>query len=140
MLLSDLLQIQIDRRHHVLARLRFDSFDLALNVAATVDNNFAIAVFAAQIIVVNFFDAFLADDIAGLQAFVFVRLLVELFRAYFTDIAKHVRQHSVRRIAALRLLLDAQLGKLELVRFDPGDVAGGRVLLDGNRFKGRARI
>ena len=43
------------------------------------------------------------------------------------------------RIATLRLLLDTQLRKLQFVCFDPGDVAGGRVLLHQNGFKRRLR-
>jgi len=55
-----------------------------------------------------------------------------LLGADLTDITEDVRQHAVRRIASLRLLLDAQFGELEFVRFNPGDITGRRFLLNRN--------
>jgi hypothetical protein len=50
--------------------LGLDPFDLALNVAAAIDDYFPVAVTAAQILVIDCLETFLADDVAGLVAIV----------------------------------------------------------------------
>jgi hypothetical protein len=78
-----------------------------------------------------------ADDVAGFETLVFVTLLLELFRTDFSNVSDYVSERSIIGITALRLLLDAQLGVFEIVRFNPGDVAWRRALLHHNRLERR---
>src|SRR5205807_206858 len=116
------LQIQIDCRDDVLARLRLHALHFVLDVTATVDDHFAITLAAAQILVVNFLEAFLSDYVAGLVTLVVIFLLPQLLWADLADVTKHMRKLSVRRITPLRNLLDTQRRKFELMRIDPRDI------------------
>src|SRR5205823_3059662 len=64
----------------------------------------------------------------------------QLLRIDLADVAEHVREQTVLRVTALRLLLDAQGWELRVVRLDPSDVGRAGVLLDGNRLELRQRL
>ena len=53
LILGGLLKITIDGRHDVLARLRFDPLNFALNVAAAVNDYLAIAIAPAQVLIID---------------------------------------------------------------------------------------
>src|SRR6185503_4631975 len=135
-----LLQVEIDRSDEIASGNRVDDLDLILNAPATVDDDFAVTVTAAQIIVVDLFDTTQSDDVAGFETLVLHRLLLQLFGTDFTDIAKNVCERTIIRILALRLLLDAQLRVFEIVCLDPRDVAWRCVLFHADRFKRRHRF
>ena len=120
--------------------MRWHRFNLILNPATTIDDYFPVAVFAAQIFVVDLFETALPDHVARFQSLVLVARLLQLLGTNLANVAEHVGQHAVSRIAPLRLLLDAQLRILQLVRFHPGDVSGSHILFHQNRFKSRLRI
>src|ERR1700686_1269996 len=106
-------------------------------MAATVDDTLAITIPPAQVIVVHRFHSLLPDDVARLVTFVPVFLLFQLLLTDFTDITEHVGQHSVRRIAALRSLLNSQRGQLQLMSLNPGNINRRSLFLDENGFEGR---
>src|SRR5258708_18753100 len=87
--------------------LRRNNVNLVLNASPAVYNNFAIAVRASQVVVVDLFDTAEADDVPGLETFVFIGLLFELIGTNLADVAKHVGQHTVLSLAPLRLLFNA---------------------------------
>ena len=115
--------------------MRQDSLDLILDSATTIDYNFSVAVLASQIVIVGLLESALPDQIAGLEAFVLVGSLLQLLGSDLSHIAKHVSQQTVRRVATLWLLFDAQFRELQLMCFNPGDVSGSSVLLHQDRFK-----
>ena len=129
------MQVGINRGHEVLSRLRLDPLDLALNVAATIHDHFPIAVAPAQVLVVNFLQTFLTDDVARLESLLFVLRQLQLLRANLADIAEHVTERAVFRITTLRLLLFSQLRKFQLVSLHPDQVNRSRVLFDDEGFK-----
>ena len=127
-----LLQIQINGGDQIPSWLRRDNFNLVLNASPAVYNNFAIAVRASQVVVVDLFDTAEADDVPGLETFVFVGLLFELIGTDLADVAKHVGQHTVLWVASLRLLFNAEFGIFQIVSFDPCYVARACILLHLN--------
>ena len=135
-----LLQVEINRRHDVLAGLRRHALDLFLNPPARINDHFAVAVAPAQDVVIDGFEALLPDDVAGFQALVFVLSRLKLLRIDLADVAEHVREQPVLRITTLRLLLDAQGGELRAVCFDPSDIGLGRVLLNRDGLERRLRF
>src|SRR5690606_40424779 len=122
------LHVQVDGRDKVLARLRFDAVDLALDAAAAIDDHLSIAGFAAKIFVVIFLTPTFADDIARTHSAFDIFFLFQLFRADLADVAEHVRKRFAERIETLRLAFDREFGKFERVRFDPRDVLHRGVL------------
>src|SRR2546425_922742 len=75
LLLGCFLQIEIYCSNQILSRLRRNGLDLILDSAATVHYNFAITVASAQIIVIDLFEPILANNVAGLEAALFVSRL-----------------------------------------------------------------
>ena len=130
MFFGGLLKIGINGGYNILTGLGLDPLDFGLNVSAAVNDDFPITVTTSQVLVIDRFDAVLADNVAGFITLVFVFLLLELFRADLADIAKGVTKHSVWRIPTLRCLFNPQGGKLQLVRINPGDVTSISVFLN----------
>src|SRR5581483_3230127 len=104
---GSLLEIEVDCRNDVLARLWFHALDFVLYVTATIDDNLPVTVATSQILVVNLLESFLSDNVAGLVAFVVVFLLLQLLLADLADVSEHMCELSIRWIATLRNLLDA---------------------------------
>src|SRR5207253_9399325 len=117
-----------------------NTLDFALNVAPTVNDDFAITITPAQILIVHSLDPVLTDNVAGLVMLVFVTLVFQLFRAYLLHIPERVCQRSVRRIPSLWSLFDAQGRQFKLVRINPRPIGFIGVLLDQDRFEGGLRL
>src|SRR6185295_10981926 len=104
---------------------------------ATVDDHFAVACAAAQVLVIDGFQAILPNHVAWLVTFVAIFRLFQLLRTNLADISEYMAQQSVFRIATLRSLLDAQGWILELMRIDPGHIRGSDAFLNQDRLKCR---
>jgi hypothetical protein len=107
LLLGHLLQVEINRGDKIVAGQWQHCFDLILNAAATINYNLAIAVAPTQVVVIRLLQTALTDHIAGFELLLFVGWLLELFRPNLADVANNVRERPIRRISALRLLLNA---------------------------------
>ena len=95
MFFGGLLKIGINGDYNILTGLGLDPLDFGLNVSAAVNDDFPITVTTSQVLVIDRFDAVLADNVAGFITLVFVFLLLELFRADLTNVAKRVAKHPV---------------------------------------------
>src|SRR5207247_10730224 len=95
--------------NRILSRLGRYSLNLALNPAATINDNLAISIFAAQVVVINLLKTALADDIPRLEAFLFEGGLLQLLRTDLPDVTQDVCEQTIRRVTALWLLFNAQL-------------------------------
>src|SRR6476646_6412933 len=103
LLLGCHLQVKVDGRDEIHSRLWLYAGDLALDMAATVDDDLSVAWPAAHIFVVILLKAALADDVAGVKAFVLKFRVFELRRTDLADVSDDVRQDRSQRIKSLRL-------------------------------------
>ena len=99
-------------------------------MTATVDNHLAITLVSAQVLIIDSFQPALADDVSRLVLLILEARIFELLRTNLLHVADDVRQHTVVGILTLRRLLDAQRGKLELVRINPHNVGLRGALFD----------
>ena len=128
--LGGALQIVVDGEFQVLAGDGVLGAEIADFATMAVDDLVARAVLPAEKLVVGFFDAGFADDVAGLVGG--VARQVQIFFTDFADIADEVSGKAIARIEAALLVDGLEFGQFVAVGFDEGLLVGGDVLLDGD--------
>ena len=124
------LQILVNCQYEVVARHRHLATEALDRLARDIHLDLVAAVLAAHILIIDFLQAELADDIAGL---ITVRLfLLELFVVDLAHIAERMRALLLEHIVANRRVLDHDARIEFLLLLDDGDDIGRNICLDAD--------
>ena len=131
------LQVFVNRQHEVVARHGHLAPEALDRPAGDIDLDLVAAVLAAHVLIVDLFEAELADDVAGLVALIF--LIFEFLIIDLADIAERMSALLLQHVVADRLVLDHDT-RIEVFLFlDDRDDVGRDIRLDPDGVEAAVR-